>query len=274
MRIFAVKDETDASDRTLAWLLYYEKAGKFYIELPDDADPWTTPLLLSSFLKKGQKSVNAYWSEMWVNQRIVPTDRQNLGQVLKDNGLKEYDAYRLLMLGNGRCAQDSYYLVRLQDEELPEELMQRFSKKIEDVLPLSEYNMLIFFRNGDVKKCPLKDYLKDRRDFLPLLSNESLFRRVRLSPGGNGILWGSDREISSEELQKMGIEVPLALEDFLMFVRERVLDSREAAELLHCSRQNLNELVDKKRLHPIRSSKKNTLYLKSEIEQRLHESAC
>lgn len=29
--------------------------------------------------------------------RIIPTDRQNLGMVLRENGLKEYDSLRLLM---------------------------------------------------------------------------------------------------------------------------------------------------------------------------------
>lgn len=41
-----------------------------------------------------------------MQQRIAPTDRQNLGQILKDNGLDEYDEFQLLMLANGRCVQD------------------------------------------------------------------------------------------------------------------------------------------------------------------------
>lgn len=110
MKIFAVKDEEDFSRKALAYLLYYERPKQFYIELPDDADPWETPLILSSFAKQGERTINAYWSKLWVQQRIVPMDRQNLGQILKDNGLKEYDEFDLLMLADGRCAQDNYYL--------------------------------------------------------------------------------------------------------------------------------------------------------------------
>lgn len=269
MRIFAIKDETDSSKKTLAWLLYYEQAKKFYIELPDNADPWSTPLLLSSFLKKGQKSVNAYWSQIWVNQRIVPIDRQNLGQILKDNKLKEYDPYDLLMLGKGRCAQDDYYLEKISEKEIPEELAERFLKKLEDVIPLSGYNMLTFFRDGEVRKCPMYEYFSNNHSFAPILSDEAIYRSVKVSPGGNGISWGSNLEIPSEELKKMGKEVPLSLEDFLTFVRERIVDSAETIELLHCSRQNLNDLVYRNKLHPIKSSAKNKLYLKSEIEQRI-----
>ena len=57
MKVFAIRDEFDTSNKNLAYLFYYENEKKFYIELPDDADPWETPLLLSSFLKRGEKTV-------------------------------------------------------------------------------------------------------------------------------------------------------------------------------------------------------------------------
>ena len=40
MRIFAIKDETMPKEQILGYLIYYENAKSFYIELPDDADPW------------------------------------------------------------------------------------------------------------------------------------------------------------------------------------------------------------------------------------------
>ena len=89
MKIFAIRDAGDKDNRDIAYLFYYEKGGRFYVELPADADPWETPLILSSFLKRGERTVNSYWSRVWVQQRIVPADRQNIGQILRDNGLKE-----------------------------------------------------------------------------------------------------------------------------------------------------------------------------------------
>ena len=269
MKIYAIKDETDSSRNTLAWLVYYEKAKRFYIELPDDADPWVTPLLLSSFIKKGEKSINAYWSEMWVNQRIVPTDRQNLGQILKDNRLSEYDPYELLILTNGRCPQDDYYLEYIANDKLPEELIARFEKKIEDVVPLSNYGLLVFFYNGIVKKCALENYLKNNRRFSLMLSNNDLYNSLKISVGGNGIYWDEELEITSEELEKIGIDVPLSLDDFLSFVKQRVIDGSEVRKLLNCSRQNLDDLVKRDKLHPVKVSAKNKLYLKSEVEQRI-----
>ncbi|MEE1300865.1 MAG: hypothetical protein UHI93_09995, partial [Acutalibacteraceae bacterium] len=91
MRIFAIRDGNADVPKDLAYLFYYEKDKTFYIELPEGADEWETPLLLSSFVKRGETTVNPYWSKLWVQQRIIPTDRQNIGQVLRDNGLELYD---------------------------------------------------------------------------------------------------------------------------------------------------------------------------------------
>ena len=54
MKIFAIRDESATQQSDLAYLLYYEVEKRFYIELPENADPWETPLLLSSFIKKGE----------------------------------------------------------------------------------------------------------------------------------------------------------------------------------------------------------------------------
>ena len=102
MRIFAIRDET-LPEKTLGYLVYYETSKAFYIELSDDADPWETPPVLSSFVNRGIYSIDSTWSRRWVRQRIVPQDRQNIGQILRDNGLKEYDEFSLLMLTMGRC---------------------------------------------------------------------------------------------------------------------------------------------------------------------------
>jgi hypothetical protein len=268
MKIFAIRDETYEIQKDLAYLLYYEQDKKFYIELPDNADPWETPLLLSSFVKRNEKTVNSYWSKLWVQQRIVPTDRQNLGQVLKDNNLTEYDEYRLLMLSMGRCAQDNYYLVPMKEDALPQEIKNRFLKRIEDVIPLNEYNLLVFFRDSVVKKCNLFDYFQKKNTFRVLLKNEALFYSVKLQTGGYGVTWDTNMTVSDSILYQMGQDVPLSAADFRNFVVHRVITSMEAAELLNCSRQNIDDLSKRGKLHPIKTCGKTTLYLKSEVLKR------
>ena len=164
MRIFAIKDDTLSRKSVLGYLIYYENAKAFYIELPDDADPWETPLLLSSFVKRGERSVSSYWSRLWVQQRIIPRDRQNIGQVLKENGLKEYDEFQMLMLTMGRCAQDECYLEEINTGELPPLLLNRWKTKIEDVVPLKGFRLLVFFRNEEVKICDAAKHATDHAE--------------------------------------------------------------------------------------------------------------
>lgn len=269
MRIFAIRDDELFLEGALAYLLYYEQSKSFYIELPEDADPWQTPLLLSSFLKRGEYTVNAYWSRIWVQQRILPTDRQNLGQVLKENGLDEYDEFKLLILTKGRCAQDSCYLEEIDTGGIPDALKKRWEKKIEDVIPLSDYDLLVFFRDGMVRKCDIAQFAKNERALEPVLRNDNIFRNVAVQPDGYGVFWGNQVAIAHTKLYSVGVEVPLSLDDFCSFIANRVVNSAEAAKMLGCSRQNIEDLTRRGRLHPVRMDTRNKLYLKNEIQQRM-----
>lgn len=269
MKVFAIRDEEDKIRKNLAYLLYYEREKQFYIELPDDADEWETPLLLSSFVKRGEYTVNAYWSKIWVQQRIVPTDRQNLGQILKANGLDEYDEYELLMLGEGRCAQDNYYLVPLSGEELTDRFRERYQRKVEEVVPLSDSRLLVFFRNGKVRKYNMKLLLAGEPRFSAILNHEKLFRQVSVLTGGYGIGWGESLSVSDEKLYSCGKNVPLSFNDFKEFISTSIVNTAEAAGMLGCSRQNIEDLVRRGKLHPVKVEAKNKLFLKSEILRRL-----
>ncbi len=268
MKIFAVRDETDAGQKDLAYLFYYETGKKFYIELPDHADPWETPLLLSSFVKRGEKTVNPYWSRVWVQQRIVPPDRQNLAYILRDNGLAEYDEFALLTIAGGRCAQDDYYLLSIGENDLPEYIQERFLRRVEDVLALDEYVLLVFFRDGLVKKCHLKNYLEDHRELQILLKKTEFFPYVHVMVGGYGVTWDENRDIMDYALYEMGETVPLIASDFRRFVEDCVISAAQAAEILGCSRQNINDLTKRGKLHPVKNSEKGRFYLKSEVVKR------
>ena len=268
MKIFAIRDESAGQQTDLACLLYYEKEKRFYIELPDTADEWETPLLLASFLKRGERSINSYWSKIWVQQRIVPTDRQNLGQVLKDNGLTEYDEFSLLMLSMGRCAQDDYYLVPLEEGQVPKQIQKRFARLIEDVVPLAQFELLVFFRDGTVKKCGMEEHFAKDPAFEVLQRNKEYFNGIRIQPGGHGVEWDENLSISAGALYRSGKKIPLSASYFQNFVMHRVVNVAEAAEILGCSRQNIDYLTKAGKLHPLKSSGKNTLYLKSEILKR------
>ena len=268
MKIFAIRDETDPAGQDLAYLLYYETAKQFYIELPEGADPWQTPMILSSFAQKGETGVNSYWSRLWVQQRIVPPDRQNIAQVLRDNGLKEYDEYALLMKAMGRCAQDDYYLVPLNENDLPAKIARRAGKRVEEVVCISDRELLLAFRDGAVRKCDLSEYCSSHRGYEILLNQPEYMTLVKVQVGGHGIYWDENLSIPDHALYRMGRKVPLTLEDLRQFAVTQVIDAAEAAEILNCSRQYVSELVKTGKLHPIKASEKSTLFLRSEVQKR------
>lgn len=236
------------------------------MELPDDADPWETPLILDSFARRGKTSINAYWSKLWVRQRVIPPDRQNLGEILKSNGLECYDEYALLTLAEGRCAQDDYYLVPIS--ELPRNLTRRYRYKVEGAAPLGGYRLLVFFRDGSVKKVDVASIVGDDRRFAPVLANESIFQALSVQAGGYGVTWGEDVDIADHDLFRHGRKVSLDADDFRRFISTQIISSTEAAEILECSRQNIDNLAQRDKLRPVKVTGKSKLFLKGEVLQR------
>ncbi|MCI6996340.1 MAG: DUF2442 domain-containing protein [Eubacterium sp.] len=206
MRAFAIRDEEEQRIKVLAHLIYYEKDKRFYIEVPDDADVWETPLLLASFVKRGKRTIDSYWSKVWVQQRIVPTDRQNLGQILKANGLEEYDEFQLLMLGNGRCAQDSLYLEEMDAGQVVNMYKKRFERRVKEIAPLDDNRLLVCFKNGEVKKCDINLLVGDNRLFRRVLNSKDIFQKVTVQTGGYGICWGEQLMISDTDLYEIGVD--------------------------------------------------------------------
>lgn len=263
--IFEIRDSYE-NDRLLGYLFYYERSRRFFIELLSELDEWSAPFLLAPFVRKGIYSIGSEWSMKFVNQRIIPPDRQNLGAILRDNGLKSYEPIKLLQLSEGRCAQDELHLVKTSIDYMNEEILRRLKLKVKDVMTLSDYKVMVFFNDEtsmvvDIEKSRRKDRL-----FGNILKYRSLFENVRVSPGGNGIEWGEDRFISSEELRKEGAPSEIKYDDLKGFIKNRVADTTDVSERLNCSRQNIAGLCEREVLNPIKNGSNNKLFLMGEVE--------
>ena len=266
MRIFAIKDDTMPQDAVLGYLIYHEPSKSFYIELPDSADSWDMPLILSSFADRGEYSIDSAWSRRFVQQRIVPQDRQNIGQILRDNGLGEYDEFSLLMLTMGRCEQDDCYLEEIREEQLPDFLSARWKTKVDEVVPMECPRLLVFFRNGVTKIVDIQEIAPASAG--PYLASQDRFNTVEVQPDGFGVYWNDQAMIGHRELYSHGITVPLSLADLHHFVQSRVVSASEACSILDCSRQNIDDLMRRDKLHPIRTDAKYKLFSKSEVMKR------
>ncbi|MBR1670739.1 MAG: DUF2442 domain-containing protein [Butyrivibrio sp.] len=269
MKVFEIRDESERTgkeDFLVGFLFYYERKKRFQVELLGAVDEWTSPFVFSKAVSEGTLSFGPPLSESFVRQRIIPPDRQNLGSILKANGLPEYDEYRLLALSEGRCAQDDLHLVRTKPDSLPDEILDRLDEKVKEFIPLENNRLLVFFRDQKTVKCDMNKILGGRREFARVLSSAEIFGNARLSPGGNGVEWGEELIVPAEKLRMHGSEADVDLDAMISFAQKRLADTTGIASLLSCSRQYIGQLVREGRLHPIKEGGNNTLFLKSEVE--------
>ncbi len=111
---FAIKNRI-YNDKTVGYLYYEEETQTYKIEIPDDVKSFEAPLILSDFIQKGERKIGNEWSLRWVQGRVVPPERQNIGQILKNNGMKFYSEFPLLVKSQGRCCQDECYIEQVSD---------------------------------------------------------------------------------------------------------------------------------------------------------------
>lgn len=266
MVTFEIHDKA-LDGRLLGYLFYYKRSKRFFSELLSDTDEWTCPFIFSGHVEKKNYSIDSIWSGKFVAQRIIPPDRQNIGTILRENGLKEYDEFKLLQLSEGRCAQDEIYLVRVPEKDIVKEIANRFNKKVLDVMALKGNKVLVFFKDDKSVILDIGKLCKEDRLYGNILRREEIFRNVRVSPGGNGIEWGEERFISADSIRKEGKSAEIAYGDVCGFVKERLIDTAETAKILNCSRQYIKQLTDQERLTPIREGANSNTYLKAEVER-------
>ena len=151
---------------------------------------------------------------------------------------------------------------------LPQEILDRFSIRIEEAVPLDDGQMLIFFRNGAARKCDMRQLCTDRR-FAPILQNARLFSAVQVQTDGYGITWGENLDVGADQLYREGMGIPLSIHDFQSYASSCITDTAGACKLLNCSRQNISDLVKRGKLHPLHTSSAGNLFLLSELRQRL-----
>jgi len=173
------------------------------------------------------------------------------------------------MLAMGRCEQDDFYLEEVPSEPLPELLKRRWKTKIKDIVPLEAPRLLVFFRNNVTKVIDIEELAST--DCLPYLAVQERFNRVEMQPDGYGIEWSERAVISHRLLYTSGIVIPLALQDLHRYVQTRIVSASEACAILDCSRQNIDSLMRRGKLRPIRTDAKYKLFSKAEVMQRKKE---
>lgn len=130
MRRFEIIDGSRRGGRPCAWLICHEPEERFEIELARHATAGDVPAMLMPFAQKGQRTIGHDWAIRWVQERIVPPSRQNLGQVLRANGMSVYDELQLIISSQGRCSQDDFYIREVAGESVQREPVARLGREL------------------------------------------------------------------------------------------------------------------------------------------------
>ena len=118
---FEIINVKKRSARPCAKLAYDERSG-WRLDINPDANIKDVPAFFIPFIEKGQFIVEDEWARRWVNERITPSGRQNLGEVLNAHELLEYDEVALLRSSRGRTSLDDYAVIELDSNESKENM--------------------------------------------------------------------------------------------------------------------------------------------------------
>ncbi len=75
--------------------------------------------------------------------------------------------------------------------------------KVKSVLPLDDFVLEVTFIEGGIKKYDVKPLFGEIPHFIDLKEND-LFSKVTVGPGGYGIIWNDDVDLSCDELWDNG----------------------------------------------------------------------
>ncbi|MCL2046180.1 MAG: hypothetical protein FWG88_07325 [Oscillospiraceae bacterium] len=112
LRNFALIDG-NLEDTQVGTLSYDSETTQLSMTIFKDINPEKLPLSIEGFAKRGKYELFHEDVLRWTKGRICPPGRHNIREILRDNGLSEYDEFALLMVTMGKCDLDELYLVEL-----------------------------------------------------------------------------------------------------------------------------------------------------------------
>ncbi|EOD01908.1 DUF2442 domain-containing protein [Caldisalinibacter kiritimatiensis] len=78
--------------------------------------------------------------------------------------------------------------------------------RIRDIKTKDDYTLIVFFENDKVKEYNVKKLIKQNKNF-EILKDKIIFNMVKVDPGGYGISWNDNIDLSEYELWINGKEI-------------------------------------------------------------------
>jgi len=112
--------------------------------------------------------------------------------------------------------------------------------KVRSVAPQHDFQLLVHFSEGAAKTYDMKPLFRRYPVFKDLQTEPSLFGLVKADPGGYGISWNDDLDLSCDELWENGVPVSTPFHGLLSF--------SDATELWGLNESTLRKAVSYRKL--------------------------
>ena len=267
MRVFAIYDKDLERKEAIGYLYCYERSGSYVIELCEDINEWEAPILFQGLVKKGIYTVPKDISLLWVRERVIPSGRQNIGMILKNAKLKEYNERALLALADGKCSQDQCMVTEISEKEVPESIAKRMDSNVSECFLSEDGEIICLFRDNITSKIDLHVLAMENKKIQQLFKKKELLDSVRVGVGGYSVAFQDYVEIPKEILREKRWILPISATDFYRFVHNNIINSVNAYESMGCSKQNLSYLVKTKRIEPVIYGLKENFYTKGSVQK-------
>ncbi|WP_035767620.1 hypothetical protein [Butyrivibrio sp. NC2002] len=271
MKVYEIFDEYISRTKEIGFLLYYEKADAFVIELRHGLTEWEAPLLFTYYVKKGIYTIPKEAAALWVKERVLPCGRQNLGMILRTHKLAEYNEAKILALGKGRSSQDECYIKEIKEDKLPDWVKQRQKTNIKECFLSGKDRIVCICEDGGVFAGKVSDLITFNSKIRSVIDNERLLSTLRADAGGYGIVFNDSITVDKTSLLSVLKKLDVTADDFYSFAGNNVLSTKEACLLFECTRQNLAYMIKTDALHPIKTGGNENLFLKGDVDRKRME---
>ena len=269
MKVFAICDKSDYGKKVIGYLKFYEKSNAFIIELCSGLTEWEVPVFFSEYVRKGLYTIPGNISMLWVKERVIPSGRQNIGIILRNHKMNEYNEMKMLLASKGKCSQDECYIREIKYDDLPEEIRMREGNCVTECFVSEDDCIICLFADNSVRRVNLNALLNRYAKLYHVMQNRKLLETVRTSVGGYSIVFDSAVEVNASTLIEKGELLPLAAGDFKRFATKNLVDTAEDCELIDCKKKNVAYLTKKERLQPIKPGLKENIFYRGDVEKNV-----
>lgn len=263
MKTYAIYNDDLSDNKIIGYLLHFEKANEFIIELIDDIDEWDVPILFQKYIREGCFTIPRDISKMWIKERVIPSGRQNIGMILKNSRLKSYDEMRLLKINDGRCSQDNCYI---NEENLPDHLLDRMSHNVFDCYITGEKKVICIHMDNSVRRVDLESIYELKAEMKPAIGNDVIYS-VYTDVGGYEVVVNERQSINIELILKYGELLNISANELVGYSKSNLIATTDVCQKLKMTRQNLSYLAKKQKILPIIQGEKENLYTKGDIDR-------